>query len=154
MCAPLSDDHSVMPAPYKKHLTLLPTLTTSTSLNNHASKAIIAFGVFPLFLPLAITAFGASEHYFGLAVIGFGALECIVPKCYYLRKNGEEEPRQCPSGSSRELHGAQDRRNPKGDGGKGTGKKCHDNLRQTSRQFTTCHDNFRHFMTISVSLFH
>ena len=46
------------------------------------------------------------------------------------------------------------RRNPKGDGGKGTGKKkCHDNLRQTSRQFTTCHDNLRHFMTISVSLY-
>ena len=44
---------------------------------------------------------------------------------------------------------------PKGDGGKGTGeKKCHDNLRQTSRQFTTFYDNLRHFMTISVSLFH
>ena len=27
-------------------------------------------------------------------------------------------------------------------------------LRQTSRQFTTCHDNLRHFMTISVSVFH
>ena len=43
------------------------------------------------------------------------------------------------------------RRKPKGDGGKGREKKCHDNLRQTSRQFTTCHDNLRHFMTISVS---
>ena len=47
------------------------------------------------------------------------------------------------------------RRKPKGDGGKGTGKKhvttiCdnrHDNLRHG-------HDNLRHFMTISVSLFH
>ena len=45
------------------------------------------------------------------------------------------------------------RRKPKGDGGKGTGKKCHDNLRQTSRQFTTWsrqlatfHDNFRLFV--------
>ena len=33
-------------------------------------------------------------------------------------------------------------------------KKRHDNLRQTSRQFTTFYDNLRHFMTISVSLFH
>ena len=46
------------------------------------------------------------------------------------------------------------RRKPKGDGGKGTGKKM-------SRQFATnvttiydSHDNLRHFMTISVSLFH
>ena len=47
------------------------------------------------------------------------------------------------------------RRKPKGDGGKGTGqKKRHDNLRQTSRQFSTFYDNLRHFMTISVSLFH
>ena len=30
-------------------------------------------------------------------------------------------------------------------------KRC---ARQTSRQFTTCHDNLRHFMTISISLFH
>ena len=44
---------------------------------------------------------------------------------------------------------------PKGDGGKGTGKQMsHDNLRQTSRQFKTFSDNLRHFMTISVSLFH
>ena len=42
----------------------------------------------------------------------------------------------------------------KGTAGRGREKKCHDNLRQTSRQFTTCHDNLRHFMTISVSLFH
>ena len=40
------------------------------------------------------------------------------------------------------------------DGGKGTGKekKRHDDLRQTSRQFTTFYDNVRHFMTVSVSL--
>ena len=44
--------------------------------------------------------------------------------------------------------------NQKGTAGRGREKKCHDNLRQTSRQFTTCHDNLRHFMTISVSLFH
>ena len=42
----------------------------------------------------------------------------------------------------------------KGTAGRGREKKCHDNLRQTSRQFMTCHDNLRHFMTISVSLFH
>ena len=42
----------------------------------------------------------------------------------------------------------------KGTAGRGREKKCHDNLRQTSRQLTTCHDNLRHFMTISVSFFH
>ena len=41
----------------------------------------------------------------------------------------------------------------KGTAGRGREKKCHDNLRQTSRQFTTFYDNLRHFMTISVSLF-
>ena len=46
------------------------------------------------------------------------------------------------------------RRKPRGDGGKGTGKKRHDNLRQTSRQFMTFYDNLQHFMTFSVSLFH
>ena len=35
-----------------------------------------------------------------------------------------------------------------------TKKKRHDNLRQTSRQFTTFYGNLRHYMTISVSLFH
>ena len=44
--------------------------------------------------------------------------------------------------------------NQKGTAGRGREKKCHDNLRQTSRQFTTFYDNLRHFMTISVSLFH
>ena len=43
--------------------------------------------------------------------------------------------------------------NQKGTAGRGR-EKCHDNLRQTSRQFATCHDNLRHFMTTSVSLFH
>ena len=50
------------------------------------SKAIIAFGVFPLFLPLMITACGGPESYFikSLAIIVFGAFELIVPK-YYTR---------------------------------------------------------------------
>ena len=42
---------------------------------------MLAFGVFPLFLPLAITAFGGPEGYF--AIIAFGAFEFIVPKYYY-----------------------------------------------------------------------
>ena len=42
----------------------------------------IAFGVFPLFLPLAITAFGGPEGYLSLAIIVFGASEFIVPTCY------------------------------------------------------------------------
>ena len=48
------------------------------------------------------------------------------------------------------------RRKPKGDGGKGTGNKCHDNSRQTSRQFTTWtrqlatfYDNFRLFAPLT-----
>ena len=44
--------------------------------------------------------------------------------------------------------------NQKGTAGRGRENKCHDNLRQTSRQFTTFYDNLRHFMTISVSFFH
>ena len=44
--------------------------------------------------------------------------------------------------------------NQKGTAGRGREKKCHDNLRQTSRQFATFYNNLRHFMTISVSLFH
>ena len=44
---------------------------------------MIAFGVFPLFLPLAITAFGGPEGYFSLAIIVFGAIKFIVPKYYY-----------------------------------------------------------------------
>ena len=37
----------------------------------------IAFGVYPLFLLLAITAFGGPEGYFILAIIAFGAFELI-----------------------------------------------------------------------------
>ena len=40
----------------------------------------IAFGVFLLFLPLAITAFGGLEGHFTLAIIAFGAFDFIVPK--------------------------------------------------------------------------
>ena len=40
----------------------------------------MAFGVFPLFLLLAIVAFGGSEGYFSLAIIAFGAFVLIVPK--------------------------------------------------------------------------
>ena len=39
-----------------------------------------AFGVFPLFLPLAITAFGGPEGSFSLAIRAFGALESTAPK--------------------------------------------------------------------------
>ena len=50
---------------------------------------MIAFGVFPLFLPLAIAAFGGPESYFSFAIIVFGAFEFIVPKILLsLRKNG------------------------------------------------------------------
>ena len=45
--------------------------------------ATIAFGVFPLFLLLAITAFGGPEGYFSLAIIALGAFGFIVPKKYY-----------------------------------------------------------------------
>ena len=55
-----------------------------TSLNKEPrplySLAIIAFGVFPLFLPLAIAALGGPEGYLSLAIINFGAFEFIVPK--------------------------------------------------------------------------
>ena len=44
---------------------------------------MVAFGVFPLFLPLATTAFGGLEGYFSLATIAFGAFQFIVPKYYY-----------------------------------------------------------------------
>ena len=43
----------------------------------------MAFGVCPLFLPLAITAFGGPGGYFSLAIIAFGAFESIVPKYDY-----------------------------------------------------------------------
>ena len=61
------------------------SLKTLTSLNKEVrpfffSWATIAFGAFPLFLPLAITAFGGPEGYFSLAVIAFGAFQFIVPK--------------------------------------------------------------------------
>ena len=41
----------------------------------------------------------------------------------------------------------------KGTAGRGRGKKRHDNMRQSSRQFMTFYDKLQHFMTISVSLF-
>ena len=43
----------------------------------------IAFGAFPLLLPLAITAFGAAGCYFSLAITAFGAFEFSVPKYYH-----------------------------------------------------------------------
>ena len=43
----------------------------------------IAFGVNPIFLPLAIAAFGGPEGYFSLAIIAFGAFGFIVPKYFY-----------------------------------------------------------------------
>ena len=49
----------------------------------------MAFGVFPLFLPLAITGFGGPEGYFGLAIIAFGAFAVHCPQILLsLRKNG------------------------------------------------------------------
>ena len=58
-------------------------------------------------------------------------------------------------GKLKGSHEKLNRRKPKGDGGKGTGGKIRqDNLRPTSRQFRTFYDSLRHFMTISVSLFH
>ena len=54
--------------------------------------AIIAFGVFPLFLPIAITTFGGPEGYISLAIIGFGAFQFHCPQILVLlRKNGIEE---------------------------------------------------------------
>ena len=50
---------------------------------------MIAFGVYPLFLPLAITAFGGPGDYFSLAIIAFGAFGFIVPKYYYRLGNME-----------------------------------------------------------------
>ena len=46
------------------------------------SSAIVAFGCFSLFLPLAITAFGGPEGYFGLAIITFRAFQFIIPNYY------------------------------------------------------------------------
>ena len=60
----------------------LYSLKTLTSLNEEVRPffpATIAFGVYSLFLPLAITAFGGPEGYFNLAIIAFGAFEFIVP---------------------------------------------------------------------------
>ena len=62
-------------------------MSTLTSLNKEVrlfSLAIIAFGVFPLFLPVAIPAFGGPEGYFSLAIIASGAFQFIVPN-YYCR---------------------------------------------------------------------
>ena len=51
----------------------------------------MAFGVLPLFLPLAITACGGPEGYFSLAIIAFGAFELMVPKYYCrLERRGNE----------------------------------------------------------------
>ena len=47
------------------------------------AQAMMAFGVFPLFLPLAITAFGCPEGYFCLSIKAFGAFEFIVSKYDY-----------------------------------------------------------------------
>ena len=44
--------------------------------------------------------------------------------------------------------------NQKGTAGRGREKIRHDNLRQPSGQITTFYDTLRHFMTISVTLFH
>ena len=54
-----------------------------------------AFGIFPLFLPLAITAFGGPERSFSLAIIALGALELIFSKysCGLGKKTEEEESR-------------------------------------------------------------
>ena len=68
------------------------TLKTLTSLNKESrSCAILALGVFPLFLPLAIAAFGGREGYLNLAIKAFGAFEFIVPKCYDRLENMEIE---------------------------------------------------------------
>ena len=57
-------------------------ITTLTSLKSlgRFSCAILVFGVFPLFLPLAITAFGSPKGYSSLAIVAFGAFESTVPK--------------------------------------------------------------------------
>ena len=61
----------------------MKTLKSLPSLNKEVrpffAQAIIAFGGFPLFLPLAITAFGGPEGYFSLAIIAFGASQFIPP---------------------------------------------------------------------------
>ena len=45
----------------------------------------MAFGVFPLLLPLATTTFGGPQGYVSLAIIAFGAFEVGVAKyCYRL----------------------------------------------------------------------
>ena len=42
-----------------------------------------SFGVYPLFLPLAIKAFGGPGGYLSLAIIAFDTFQSIVPKYYY-----------------------------------------------------------------------
>ena len=61
----------------------LKTLTSLIKEIRPFSQATIAFGVFPLFLLLAITASGGPEGYFSLAIRAFGAFGFRVPKCYY-----------------------------------------------------------------------
>ena len=54
----------------------------------------MAFGVFPLFLPLAITAFGGPENDCSLAIKALGAVEFTLPKYVgSLRKIFKEESR-------------------------------------------------------------
>ena len=59
-----------------------------TSLNKEVRPSFLGdnsisdFGVFPLFLPLAITAFGGPEGYFSLEITAFGACGFIALKCY------------------------------------------------------------------------
>ena len=77
---------------------LAPPWNTLTSLNEEVrpfSQAIIAFGDFPLFLPLAITAFGGSGGFFSLAILAFRAFRFIVPKYYY--RLGEMDKRSLDS---------------------------------------------------------
>ena len=62
------------------------TLTSSNKESGPFSLAtitIIAFGVFPLFLPLANTAFGGPDGCSSLAILAFGAFEFMVPRYEY-----------------------------------------------------------------------
>ena len=78
---------TALPGGCLRKLSFVHSLRTLTSSNKESwpfSWAIIAFGVFPLFLlPLAMTAFGGPEGYFNLTIIAFGAFEFFVPKCDY-----------------------------------------------------------------------
>ena len=72
----------------------LKILTFFNKESRPLSQAIIAFGVFPQFLPLASTAIESPEGYSCLAIITFEAFEFIVPKILVsLKRNGQEESR-------------------------------------------------------------